>query len=663
MNTSAPPRLTQLDGLRGIAIVLVILSHLRLQQLLKVLPPSLSILGEMFSNSGKTGVTILFVLSGFLMASLYPKVPSWAEFLQKRYTRIFPAFLTMCLALSLVRFWWDRLSAPLLISILVMSMWVGGWLWRRLQASPQRKTLGKTLFWSLLGFQILVGVGYLALTQFVPSAVYYLIWPKWSQAIITWIVNSTATLPLGRYVPQLDGVYWSIVIEILFYLLYPSLFIPLVQALKRSQNKVLLALTLLSVLPFFIGLGIVFERVLGLHLIQVELTAFFVAGIGLAQLLKSELWQKYSTQIRIPAIIAVGVALFTLWGQPLLYQSASNNEQLFKLIWIFPILGLFLLSFQKNNIVPRVLSHPWLLKLGEWSYSLYLTHSISIELISKNGEPTTAAQAAIAGVASLILTFALALVLHYRLERPYFLNRLERSKEEKVKTSKSRYWTWIPVSLLSLLILSAVWFAFRTPVTLSATVARHINTAVSPRTLLQPEPLRLPFTAASDSLGMVIIALSSAKNHEVADDQTNLRRETETQVHATLLDDADNVIAQSRFAAYSIIDSPFFVIGLPIIPDSAGKNYTLELAHPSANPFHHFVLVNDGTALRSVYYPDKKILLKNPILLTKHLLTKLIQPFTEEQTQRTLLLLSPLLGTLILTQAQTASVSYNKQKK
>src|SRR6185436_5595044 len=47
-------------------------------------------------SSGVTGVSFLFILSGFLMSYLYPHPVSGWEFLQKRYTRIFPLFLSMC---------------------------------------------------------------------------------------------------------------------------------------------------------------------------------------------------------------------------------------------------------------------------------------------------------------------------------------------------------------------------------------------------------------------------------------------------------------------------------------------------------------------------------------------------------------------------------------
>ena len=91
-------RLHTLDGLRGIAIIMVFLSHSNATFINRS-----SLLGGYIFNSGVIGVTFLFILSGFLMAYLYPQPKNKLSFLQKRYTRIFPLFLTMCTVLFILR--------------------------------------------------------------------------------------------------------------------------------------------------------------------------------------------------------------------------------------------------------------------------------------------------------------------------------------------------------------------------------------------------------------------------------------------------------------------------------------------------------------------------------------------------------------------------------
>src|SRR5690242_1469391 len=90
-------RLHALDGLRGLAILMVFLSHINATFITRS-----GILNGSLFNSGIIGVSFLFILSGFLMAYLYPQPHSALAFLQKRYTRIFPLFLTLCTALAVL---------------------------------------------------------------------------------------------------------------------------------------------------------------------------------------------------------------------------------------------------------------------------------------------------------------------------------------------------------------------------------------------------------------------------------------------------------------------------------------------------------------------------------------------------------------------------------
>src|SRR6266852_862145 len=81
-----------LDGIRGIAVVLVMLNHLRAS----------------FLPSGELGVDIFFVLSGFLITSLlYSEIESTGKlrlwrFYSHRFLRLGPPLLVMLLCYLLV---------------------------------------------------------------------------------------------------------------------------------------------------------------------------------------------------------------------------------------------------------------------------------------------------------------------------------------------------------------------------------------------------------------------------------------------------------------------------------------------------------------------------------------------------------------------------------
>jgi peptidoglycan/LPS O-acetylase OafA/YrhL len=112
-----------LDGLRGVAALIVMLSHFNL-----VVP---RFLGGAVHESGHAGVMIFFILSGFLMGMLYLGAPpsrrAVAQFLVHRGARIIPLYLAVILACVVIatigpdRAWvyslyrWETLLSHLLL--------------------------------------------------------------------------------------------------------------------------------------------------------------------------------------------------------------------------------------------------------------------------------------------------------------------------------------------------------------------------------------------------------------------------------------------------------------------------------------------------------------------------------------------------------------------
>jgi peptidoglycan/LPS O-acetylase OafA/YrhL len=112
-----------LDGLRGVAALLVMLSHFNL-----VVP---RFLHGAAHESGHAGVMIFFILSGFLMGQLYLGAPpggrAVAQFLVRRGARVIPLYLAVILACLVVaqiepdRAWvyslsrWETLLSHLLL--------------------------------------------------------------------------------------------------------------------------------------------------------------------------------------------------------------------------------------------------------------------------------------------------------------------------------------------------------------------------------------------------------------------------------------------------------------------------------------------------------------------------------------------------------------------
>ena len=122
-NTPGKNRIPSLDGLRGIAILLVLIGHggyALPHGLAPILP---------FAGNGLLGVSIFFVLSGFLIYSLsvreLEKTGSfdWRQFYLRRVLRIFPCFYFYLLVLvALMAANWLTLTQPMLFSAATFSL-------------------------------------------------------------------------------------------------------------------------------------------------------------------------------------------------------------------------------------------------------------------------------------------------------------------------------------------------------------------------------------------------------------------------------------------------------------------------------------------------------------------------------------------------------------
>lgn len=141
-NDAAAPRdharLSSLDGLRAISIALVIFEHLR-----RTRGYTLGDLNAYFGDYGRLGVTVFFVISGFLITTLLLRERerrgsiSLKGFYLRRAVRIFPAFLAfMAFIIVAHEMGWIQLNRYDLVSAFTYTVnyhpgrsWYIGHLW------------------------------------------------------------------------------------------------------------------------------------------------------------------------------------------------------------------------------------------------------------------------------------------------------------------------------------------------------------------------------------------------------------------------------------------------------------------------------------------------------------------------------------------------------
>lgn len=319
-------RILELDALRGLAAVAVMLFHYtsRFQRLYgfeEAMP------FEFWY--GRMGVELFFMISGFVIFMTLERTHTGMDFVVSRFSRLFPVF-------------W--------VAILV--------------------TFSSTLFCSLPGREV----------QFYDA-----------------ILNLTM-VPRFFAAPMVDGVYWSLEKELLFYLAMFMLFkFSLLHYVRQAFALWLITALTLPILAHFCGFDqSIFFKVTKEFLLLRHIS-FFSFGIVFYGRLMRGRFDHWDAIIITLAMSRVSV-----------FYSFDEIILVFIYLLIFTLLIYSRLGF---------LSHPVFIFLGAISYSLYLIHQnigyIVIRAVdSLTGSPYAAVLAAI--VVSLILASALTFLI----ERP-----------------------------------------------------------------------------------------------------------------------------------------------------------------------------------------------------------------------------------------------------
>lgn len=314
---SAPGRVPQLDGLRGVAILLVLLWHGFLQDMgpwLQVLPPGLGRVILAAFNLTSTGVDLFFVLSGYLLGGiLLDNTQSsryFATFYLRRFFRILPvyyAFVVICVALS----------------------WLG---------FPYRDLLASYPLWSYLFF----------LQNFLMAS-----------------ANSFGN--------ETVGVTWSLAIEEQFYLLLPFF-------IKRCRQSQVLWLSLLLVLVAPVTRIVMFftcsNDLARFVLLPCRLDALML-GVLAAACMRRAGWRERVT--RRPAILLL-LALVVV-GMGLLAQGVGLRTVSFTLVALVYACILLYVVTTSSGFLHAILAWGPLRYLGLISFTVYLFHQLCIHAV------------------------------------------------------------------------------------------------------------------------------------------------------------------------------------------------------------------------------------------------------------------------------------------
>jgi peptidoglycan/LPS O-acetylase OafA/YrhL len=294
--------LHSIQALRGIAVVMVVFYHVY------IIGGDGNYLGyavlEMFSEPGKFGVNLFFVLSGFIIfhahSSDMGQPKRIAGYLYKRFSRIFP------------------------------------------------------VYWVFLTFYVLAayfGVGHADFSWDVANLI---------SAFLLWGGYSDLTLPLK--------VAWTLCYELIFY----ALFILFLFSIKLG---VILSAVWAGTLIFA---NVFFDDAIGVRGLEVWNINFILGGVCFYIYNKVDRFDIKFIFIML-ALAVVGFAFSALMTNfsknPLADENKYTQIILSLSLFLFVLASLFANDFFKSAYLS------WMIKIGDASYSIYLTHSACISLI------------------------------------------------------------------------------------------------------------------------------------------------------------------------------------------------------------------------------------------------------------------------------------------
>jgi peptidoglycan/LPS O-acetylase OafA/YrhL len=419
-----PERFPALDGLRGFSAVSVLLVHLNWDLFsITTSPIALHLYHIVMSTMG---VQYFFVLCGFLMSYLYPAVTSPARFYARRYLRIFPVYIVVVAAIWIGGDapWWVRLG------ILVSMAITGGILWRILLSGMVRLRYTR-IFTGFVALQVVC-----LLLFGILARVNGWHWLATTSASVA-LTNITLTFPFSTDTILLSRVFWSIPVEVYFYLLYPLVVIPMITLTRHSlistSIAVIMSLCVLALVDFL------FRSDSGLSTLRIIQASGLVTGIIAGTIVRRggvywDLLKKLLGRAEVSALCLV-LFCFIQWADWTLHRHDPIGNVVFYIMASFGIAIVVLSAVVKGTWLNNVFSLHALRFLGGISFSIYLIHDPIITVLRDTTVPQLNLGPAGSAIVLMLSTFAvvipMALFLYHAVEKLYF-----RSSQKELRIIK-----------------------------------------------------------------------------------------------------------------------------------------------------------------------------------------------------------------------------------
>lgn len=316
-STSSSQRIIELDGIRGLAILLVLLYHFVAVAIPGDSGAVLRVTRQVLSK-GWSGVDLFFVLSGFLIAGILidnrQSSSYFKVFYIRRAFRIFPLYyLFLSLFILLQRF------------------------------GPQSGWFSQNLF-----------------VNAFPNAPYFVHLQNFYMALN------------GTFGNEYLAVTWSLAIEEHFYLLLPLL----VRKTDGRKLPLLFIFFIMLTLIFRAALGS--GTYIGFVLTPWRLDALFIGALLAVATRTPSFMDRLRSRLGWVKVLGVGLFVFILYST--LTEDLGSLDHLV-IFGCFYAIVILLTLVEKNSWLAILFRSPMLTKLGTVSYGIYLFHQLANGLL------------------------------------------------------------------------------------------------------------------------------------------------------------------------------------------------------------------------------------------------------------------------------------------
>jgi len=460
------------------------------------------------------------------------------------------------------------------------------------------------------------------------------------------LVNGTLTLPLGDYIPMLDGVYWSLAAEVLFYIIYPFICVPILHFFV-PKKRWLKILVILALVPFFAGLNLLSHKIFVLSMLQPSICYYFVTGITLGYLYKHhaafitnahKLFPGafyYSSIVLLLLILFIKLTILNNVSQPMTYWV--------HMLWAFPTTFIIAIALDQKTALAKMLSSKIPVFMGTISYSIYLSHTAILHLVQDTYKETNLVTDVIGVLLILLLTFLLSILLYCLLERPYFQHNKEKEKAQSYVQSKFERFIRQPAMVFSCIVLLSLLSIFNA----YQSNFNFFSEQIPFQNIIFTNPaLSTQQSISFKQYPIVNLEVKAVQNNFeiITAHLTNITVKKERNINQNLLfslkeHNGKNWYAIASYDLKNISDNLFHPFGIPLIVDSQGKVYDVQLS--MSNPHSSAYIILDPTSLQGVYKVYKKALLTHPTQLISFLNSRFMTVFSNQEAQFVFWLLVP----------------------